>query len=106
MSTPVPLNVKPGAAKPGASRWVQIPPCSRAVLVEPDGQQIVLEEEIGTKEAAVIMDCSRRRVQWLCFDGWLQEGNEWRQLTGRGGSGGKVYRIRRSAVLRFARRMA
>jgi len=83
-----------------AFRWIRIPVVSYPLLVEPNCGQVLLDGEIGTAEAATLLGCSVRHIQALCDEGVIREVTEWRKVPGRA-FGGKVYRIRRSAVLRL-----
>ena len=80
---------------------MQIPLGNRGVVVEPDGTKIVLEEEVGTADAARILGCSVRKIQEMCDEGVLREGADWRKLPGKGGQNGTFYRIRRQAAVGF-----
>lgn len=83
-----------------AFRWMRIPVSDYRVVVEPHCGQVLLEGEISTAEAAELLGCSVRHIQALCDEGVLKEVTEWRKVAGRA-AGGKVYRIKRSAVLRL-----
>ena len=88
------------AAFMGPTRWMQIPLGNRGVIVEPDGTKIVLEHEVGTAEAARMLGCAQRTVQTMCDEGKLEEGSDWRKLPSRT-PGGRIYRIKRAAVIRI-----
>jgi hypothetical protein len=77
-----------------------IPLGNLGVVVEPDGKMTVLEDEVGTAEAARILRCAQRTVQSMCDEGRFEEGSDWRKLPGRA-LGGKIYRIKRTAVIRI-----
>src|SRR5258708_1563725 len=91
---------KPRCPAPAAKRWTQLP-SGVAVLVEADGSQVVLEEEINSREAARLLGVSLRWMQNLCDTGVLHEQLDWRKLPARGTNGG--YRIKRAAVMRLRR---
>lgn len=82
-------------------RWTQIPVVDCDVIVRPNGEKLILEDEVGTAEAARIIGCAPRTVQAMCDEGVLLEGIEWRRIPGRRSREGKVYRIKRSAALSF-----
>lgn len=79
-------------------RWLQIPVVEGFVIVGRDGAVQVMEDEVGTREAARLIGCSVRHVQAMCDEGKIVEGRDWRKLPGPG-RGFKHYRIRSAAVL-------
>jgi len=64
---------------------------------------LVIEPEVGTREAARILKCSQRKVQDLCDRGELCGDLDWWKPPGRGKEP-KVYRITRSALGRYQMR--
>ena len=81
-------------------RFMRIPVVNYPLLVEPNCGAVLLDGDIGTAEAAQILGCSVRHIQVLCHVGVIKEEKEWHKRPGRA-FGGKVYRIKRSAVLRL-----
>lgn len=76
-------------------RYALIPIVDGDIIVRRDGTVQVLEDEVGTREAARLIGCSRRHIQQMCDEGRLVEVRDWRKVFG--GRGG--YRIRRAAVM-------
>ena len=72
--------------------WRKSPP--NAIIL--NGRVIPLEDEVGTAIAAKLLAKSQRRIQSMCDEGILVEGQDWRRaptLTGR-----SHYQIRRTAL--------
>ena len=81
-------------------RWVMVPINRGVIMLRPDGSLLkILEDEIGTADAAVLLGCNLRTIQRACDQGNVVEGKDWRKVYGQGGRG--QYLIRRDAVLRM-----
>ncbi len=80
-----------------AVRWMQVPVVDGDVIVRRNGTWQLLEDEVGTAEAARLIGCSIRYVQTMCDEGRLAEGWDWRKIPGSGIK--RQYRIRRAAAM-------
>lgn len=89
----------PAAAPPVCvTSWVRLPLPNGEFLMRP-GKPVMLEEEIGTREAAALLKVSQRTVEAYRDQGVLKEGTDWRRnpTIVRPGK----YWIKRTAVMRL-----
>lgn len=92
VQAPVPVLMTP---------WVRVPQPNGDVLLKA-GKPVVLEDEIGTREAARILGLNQRTVERYCESGVLVEGMDWWQPPARPGSPkGGMIRIKRTSVMRL-----
>jgi hypothetical protein len=82
------------AASAHPKRWTQVP-ADTAVLVERDGRQLELGEEISARQAARLLGINPRTMQRKCDSGVLREGIDWHKIPATGSNGS--YRINRAA---------
>lgn len=81
--------------------WLKVPQGDGSILLVP-GKPVVMEDEVGTREAAGLLGVSQRTMQEYCDGGILREGIDWRQNPARPGSPkGGCIRIKRAAVLKL-----
>jgi hypothetical protein len=91
-------NSDPRPAPKFTTPWLRVPGPNGEYILKP-GKPVIEEDEIGTREAGVILGLSQRRVNDMCDEGIFAEGRDWWRPPGR--KRGGQYHLKRAAVLRM-----
>jgi len=99
-----PAPVSPFIHRPGArpplitTPWTRIPQPDGSFVMRP-GKPVIQDEEIGTAHAARILGLSQRRIESMCDEGVLAQGEDWWRMPGSSRPG--KYRIKLASVMRL-----